>query len=275
MNSRSDNRRGANGAEENTANGVAMVWQLCLLFSVLFLCSGKLVAAEMEIDLGLTDLRLTAFNYWERTEEFKKYAIQSNGIERTYFAYSPRPEGTQLPVLVALHGANRSGASMIDVWKPLADKYGFMIIAPNGTGGGWALQDTELLHIRRVIQHELNSRKNQTADIFLFGHSAGAVEALALTAASPNYFRRIAVHAGALALAPVPTKPAVTYESPVAIYLGDSDKLFSLEAARKTGRWLESLGMDSTLFILKRHGHWYYADAEKINESIWTWLNRK
>ncbi len=188
---------------------------------------------------------------------------------RTYFVYSPKPKGAHLPVLVALHGAGRTGSSMIDTWKPLADKYGFMVIAPNGT---WALQDSETIYILSLIQHELNRWRNQTKELYLFGHSAGARQALVLAATKPNYFRRVAVHAGTLPVDPVPAKPSVTYTTPIALFLGDSDALFSVESGRKTTRWLDSLGIDSTLFVLRRHGHWYYADSDKINDSIWNWL---
>lgn len=81
-------------------------------------------------------------------------------------------------MLIALHGAGRSGASMIDAWKNSAEKYGCIVIAPNGRGNRWDPARDDSAFIQAAIPHALNNLQIQISQIYLFGHSSGALKAL-------------------------------------------------------------------------------------------------
>lgn len=42
--------------------------------------------------------------------------------------------GTPVPLLITLHGSSRNGLSLVEKWKELADKEGFIVVG--GSGGG-------------------------------------------------------------------------------------------------------------------------------------------
>ena len=112
------------------------------------------------------------------------------------------------------------------------------------------------------------------SEIFMFGHSNGAKKAIALAAHNPDLFDGVVAHAGTL---PIETKqgPQVNPYTgfKLGLLLGGRDHLFSIASARQTLRWLASMGMDSHLFVLNGHSHWYYDDAPQINALAWWYLN--
>ena len=180
-----------------------------------------------------------------------------------------------MPVLVALHGAGRSGLSMIDTWQTNANKHSFIIVAPEGLNGNWDLQRDEASFITAAIKDTLSQRKIKSAKIYLFGHSNGAKQAIAQAVRHPGMFHKVAAHAGTL---PLKIDKSIVNVSPksvkVAMFLGDSDHIFSADSGRQTVRWLSSIGIESDFYILKDHSHWYYKDAHRINESIWGFLSK-
>lgn len=252
---------------------------MSIFFTVILLASTFFTTlahgAEHELHLGLTDTRLKVFDYQPLVPESLRNNVKFNGVDRSYFVYVPSRYGLDMPVLVALHGAGRTGASMIDTWRHMADKHSFVIIAPDGLGQNWSLGDADTNFILTLLDYEMKNLQMTRARTYLFGHSSGGRQALVLAANQPGLFTRTAVHAGTLPLPPSTHKPS---DSPpthsVALFLGDSDDLFSLDSARQTMHWLSSLGLDSSLYILRNHGHWYYADSGRINDRIWLWLDK-
>lgn len=72
-----------------------------------------------------------------------------------------------------------------------------------------------------------------------------------------------------------PNGENISWNLTVGIFLGDSDHIFTMDSGNKTIRWLASLGFSARLYILSEHNHWYYANAEKINRSIWAFLDTR
>lgn len=252
-----------------------MKWASVFLLILTALPASRAIGDEHELYLKLTGTRLKAFNYQPLVQETTRINVKFNGTDRSYFVYVPSRYGSVMPVLVALHGAGRTGASMIDTWHALADQYSFVIIAPDGLGNNWSLGDADTNYILTLLDYEMNNLQIARGKTFLFGHSNGGKQALAIAATRPGIFARTAVHAATLPLpleGNVPGTPPAT--NTVALFLGDSDDLFSLDSGRQTINWLSSLGLGSSLFILRNHGHWYYEDARNINNRIWLWLDK-
>lgn len=247
---------------------IAALW--CIIFYTL---AQSASAAEYELDLDLTDKYLTDVSYKPKISESDKISIRFYGSERSYFAYFPNTHATEMPVLIALHGAGRTGASMIDTWAKSADKNSFVVVAPNGLNNNWDMRVDDAFFISAVVNDALAKRHIKNSGTYLFGHSRGAMQAIALAVRHPDMFRGVAVHAGTLPYtANNQVEPNKTSQTRVAIFLGDSDHLFTIESGRQTARWLASLGIDSTLYVLKDHTHWYYSDANVINERVWAFL---
>jgi len=233
------------------------------------------VSGEHTIDLGLSDKSLKHVFYKPQVKSLIKKSVNIESVDRSYFVFFPKNVGPVMPVLVALHGAGRSGLSMIDTWQTSADKHSFIIVAPDGINNQWEIQRDEASFITAAIKDALSQRKIKSAKLYLFGHSNGAKQAIAQAARHPGMFHRVAAHAGTL---PLRIDKSIVNVSPksvkVAMFLGDSDHIFSVDSGRQTVRWLSSIGIESDFYILKDHSHWYYNDAHRINESIWSFLSK-
>lgn len=240
------------------------------LFLPLFLVVDAACAAEYALDLGLTDKGLSEYKYQPNRAGMNHSKLMYQGQRRSYYYHLPGTVRRDTPVLLALHGAGRDGASMLDSWQHSAERHGFVVVAPDGVRGNWhfAQDDTGLFD---AILADLFSKHGfKSEQLFLFGHSNGAIKAITTAVSHPQKYRRVAVHAGTIQLNfPNSYRLDAAADSSVSLLLGDSDHIFSVDSARKTTRALQQLGFVSDLYILRDHTHWYYADAQRINEQAW------
>lgn len=241
----------------------------------LLLCRAiSLQAEEIVIDLGLSDRQLQRYEYTANASGTERHSLTRDGQARSYYAYVPSTlnRAEPVPVLIALHGAGRDGVSMVDVWRRTAGKYGFVVLAPNGDQQNWNNRQADAGQIKAVLNDAAKRYGLSWHAVYLTGHSNGAVQALLMAASTPDQFRAVAVHAGTLPLAP---QPGVQGQHlPVAIFLGDSDHIFSLTSARQNLAWLQARGFDGRLFVLKQHSHWYYHEPDRINAGLWSFMAR-
>ena len=248
---------------------ISIAGLLLLLFSPLAF------SGEHEIDLKLNDLTLSKYDYSPAVDEREKINFKYQNKVRSYFVYVPKSSNKELPVVVALHGAGRSGSSMIDAWKECSNKYGLMIVAPNGIGNNWDVATDDSSFIEEAIKDAVNKSGVKVTQKYLFGHSNGARKALALAAFYPELYTAIVAHAGTLPeLSKTLSKFSATEKPKVGLFLGDSDHIFSIDSARETAAWFEKHGYPTSLYIMKNHSHWYYEDFNRINKSVWTFMSK-
>ena len=106
-------------------------------------------------------------------DDITKELITSNGKTRAYYLYVPSTVQASIPapLIVTLHGSNRTGSSLVEKWKDLAKKEGIILAGPDAIDlRGWgAPQDGpgylyELVESLRA-KYQINPRR-----IYLFGH---------------------------------------------------------------------------------------------------------
>jgi len=243
-----------------------------LLSSTLWVTPALAQPSEMRLDLQLKSMTLPAFDYRPTVAESERRRFVHAGLERSYYRFVPKRRQNPVPVLIALHGAGRTGASMLDSWAPLAAQHGFVVIAPDGINQDWDMRRDNLGFIQALVQQVATQEGIVAGPWYLFGHSSGGKLAIVLAAQNPQTFARVAAHAASLPKPPAAAVPLPAKQPALAIFLGDNDAIFSIASARDTTRWLDARGFDARLFVLQRHNHWYYADAPRINETVWAFL---
>ena len=141
-------------------------------------------------------------------------AIQTrNSAGRTGAYYLPPGYGSaRLPLLVAIHGTGGSGGSFVHLLQPLADRAGFIVvapdsrIAPNGQPS-WEVPshrdettaDTE--HVRLCVD-EVQSLPGVNVDpdrVLVLGHSGGGSTAAYEASVDPMYSAFAVLHGGVFA----------------------------------------------------------------------------
>ena len=149
----------------------------------------------------------------------EKLPLNFAGKSRTYYVFVPPTASQSAPTLLLLHGSGHNGMSLIDPWKDLAAKEGIILIAPDASDSSqWnqAADGPDFIHA--VVEAAKSKYPIDPRRVYLFGHSAGAVYALYLSAIQSEYFAATAIHAGALmpgdlpveALIPLPPEVAKT-----------------------------------------------------------------
>jgi poly(3-hydroxybutyrate) depolymerase len=118
-------------------------------------------------------------------------------------------------------------------------------------------------------QFDLDARR-----VYLFGHSAGAGQALMMAALESEYFAAAAVHAGAMPESAFPLIERATRKTPIGIWIGTNDALFPLEVVRATRDALSAQGFAAELTEIPGHTHWYYDRAPEINKKVWAFLRQ-
>jgi len=211
-------------------------------------------------------------------QKVQKATLQFEGAKRTYYLLVPSvatPEHP-VPVVVLLHGSGRNGLSLMDKWKDLANKGGFIALAPDAiTSEGWRapVDGPDFLHeLLSVVkaQYPIDSHR-----MYLFGHSGGASFALYMALYESEYFAAAAIHAGALHPEDEKIVKLATRKVPIHIAVGDVDPFFPLPAVRATRDMLVANGFQVGLTEMKGHDHWYYDLAPKINAEAWDFLKQQ
>src|SRR6267154_5092487 len=207
-----------------------------------------------------------------------KDSFVSRGKTRTVYLVlpdvlkAPQP----VPLIVMFHGSGHNGLSLADKWKDIANKEGFIVAAPDSADPAvWSTTAYGPDVLRDLVEqlklkYSINSRQ-----VYLFGHSGGAVFALLMSMYESEYFAAAAVHAGAW-------RQPREYEAtniakrkiPIAIWVGTNDQFFPLLAVRATREALKGQGFPVEVTEIPGHDHWYYDIAPQINKSAWEFLKK-
>lgn len=207
-------------------------------------------------------------HYQEPEGRFARHVFEHGGDGRAWHALVAEAEGPR-PVVVLLHGSNRTGAAMIDMWQAAARTEGVHLIAPDsGDTRVWSDRNDGADFIRAALNDATSYMEIDPTRVFLFGHSAGATYGLTLANGSDLPIRAVAAHGGVMrdSIA-VPASPM-----PVRLYLGDGDHTTTLDDARLAGERLAERGHPTELVVLTDQDHWYYDIGTRLSYQTLQWF---
>lgn len=123
--------------------------------------------------------------------------LHDPNLGREYLLYRPVTYSREQvwPLVIACHGSTGdSPAAQIKLWRALADKYGFLVAAPQlmGKGAPDKVADDER-HILSVLGHVRAGQSVSDDRILMYGQGANAYTALAAAVGRPDDFRAIAL----------------------------------------------------------------------------------
>jgi predicted esterase len=211
-------------------------------------------------------------------DQISREKFKSEGKDRTYYIYVPASLKPTVPVplLITLHGSGRNGLSLVEKWKDLADKEGFIVVGPDASNSsGWRMPEDGPEFIYDLVEMLIKKYSIAVDRVYLFGHSAGAVFALNLAMFESEYFAGVAFHAGVWrSEAELKFPEVASRKTPIKIIVGDRDNFFPLKDVRRTEAALKASGFSVVVSIMKNHDHWYYDKAPEINRDSWEFLQQ-
>lgn len=196
--------------------------------------------------------------------------LEVDGVTRTYQLYVPQTllPGAR-PTIVLFHGAERSGASMIDMWREIADAEGAILIAPDASGGTWSWTKDGPGFVSAVIEDVRDDYRLNPLRMYLFGHSDGGAHALRIGNDTSLRWRAVSSHAG------FPQSGTIRKTGglpPVRVYVGTEDHVYSIESSGNAAVTLAQAGHPTEVIRVRGHNHWYYKVGPHLNKDIWKWF---
>jgi len=210
------------------------------------------------------------------SEAISRQSIMSGGKKRTYYLFVPASAKASAPLLITLHGSGHNGLSLVEKWKDLASKEGFILAGPDAENSqAWRTPEDGPDFLHDLVEELKSKYPVNPRRVYLFGHSAGAVFALGMSMFESKYFAATAIHAGAWRQ---PGEFALIQygkrKIPLAITVGDRDQFFPLADVKATSYRLKESGFSVEVTTIKGHDHWYYDLAPKINLQLWEFLKK-
>jgi len=161
------------------------------------------------------------------------------------------------PLLLLFHWSTGRGASILESWTELAERLGFIVIAPDGRHRmRWTKRDMEDVLDALVA---VGARYQVDPDrIYAAGFSSGANFAYRLMAANPGLLRAIAPFSGRMRATDeeLGNRLSSNGATRVCVWHGTSDRTIRYRNAREAVERLSSYGYDVHLHTL-RQGHWF------------------
>ena len=89
------------------------------------------------------------------SDDITKELMKSGGKTRVYYLYVPATvqPSSPAPLVVMLHGSNRTGNSLVEKWKDLAKKESFIIAGPDALNlRGWGAPQDGPEFLRDLVE---------------------------------------------------------------------------------------------------------------------------
>jgi poly(3-hydroxybutyrate) depolymerase len=206
----------------------------------------------------------------------QKLSITSEGKSRTYYLFVPAGGTGPKPLLLLLHGSGHNGTSLIDPWKGLAEREGIILVAPDSLNSQeWSFPVDGPNFLHEVVEAVKAKYPVDGKRVYVFGHSAGAIFSLYMGIVESKYFAAVAVHAGALRDDMGQYMEHAERKTPIAIWVGNKDPFFSLEAVHSTRDALAAHGFEPKIIEMPGHDHNYYGVSGEVNKAVWEFLRAR
>jgi predicted esterase len=161
------------------------------------------------------------------------------------------------PLLIALHGYGSNAHAFHDLWKPVTDSLGFVLLTPQGEeavsnfGWGWGEYGEKIvLSALDMIQRQMFIHSGK---IFLAGFSQGGSLCYQIGFSYPNLFRGIAPLAAFYRSEFLPKN--LTEIRKLSVYIGQGEQDGHLPEAKEAAEVLAGLGLNVHFEIYKNTGH--------------------
>lgn len=192
------------------------------------------------------------------------------GQQRQVHLYMPQGDSGPRRSILLLHGAQRTGLSMLDMWRAAADRTGLVLIAPDALGEGWSPESDPPQLLIEALKAAATRVALAPDGVAMFGHSSGGMLAQLYANRLAGPWRAVATHGAALPAASILVPAAATV--PVRLYVGAGDHLFPPAKARQTAEALAAAGHPSDMIAIAGHTHWYYAIGPWMADHCLDWM---
>ncbi len=192
------------------------------------------------------------------------------GRKRQVHLYVPQGADGPRRSLLLLHGAQRTGRSMLDMWQAAADRSGMVLIAPDALGDGWSPDTDPPLFLIDALNATAGHVALDPDGVAMFGHSSGGMLAQLYANRVAGPWRAVATHGAALQVESLQNPAAAPV--PIRLYIGADDHLFPPSRTRLTVDRLAAAGHPAEMIGITGHTHWYYTIGPWLAGDCLDWM---
>jgi poly(3-hydroxybutyrate) depolymerase len=210
-------------------------------------------------------------------DKIVKNSVTSEGKKRTYYLFVPEGLSKEkpAPLLVLLHGSGHNGKLLVEHWQKLAAQEGLILAGPDARDPSqWGMPQDGPRFLYDLVEELKSTQPVDPARVYLFGHSAGAIFGLYMTALESEYFAAVAASAGAMKENTYSMLDEAERKVPVALFVGTRDPLFPVSVVRGTRDAYTKRGFTAELTEIPNHDHNYYKRSAEINAKVWEFLKQ-
>ncbi len=186
-----------------------------------------------------------------------------NGLN--YQVYTPvsYDASKSYPLVLVLHHSTGRGVDMIERWKEMADKKGYVIVAPDSKEAAvWGIPE-EAPHVLAVLDAVKNGYPIEAKRVYVMGFSAGATFAYYFALTEPDIFAAAAALGGRLDWVEEQTRARAGMKAaiPVLVLQGREDIMVSPDAADNAESTLKAAGYLVKKMVIGGLDHTYPSDV--------------
>lgn len=224
-------------------------------------------------------LALAPLNAQTRAPEGRvsKQTMTSNSARRTYHLYVPaslKETKRSAPLVIVLHGSGGAASQMVESWRDLAEREGFIVAGPSALDSSrWQTPKDGPDFLAEMTEEIKTKHPVDARRVYLFGHSGGSGFAINMSLLESEYFAAAAVHASATFREQY--LDVAARKTPFAIFAGTDDEVFPLREVRAAVRKLEERGFPVRFVTYAGHGHDYRLRSTEINRDAWEFLKER
>jgi poly(3-hydroxybutyrate) depolymerase len=205
--------------------------------------------------------------------------LQFQGAIYPFFVFVPSScTVIECPAILLAHGAGGNGLDFLEIWKRVADQNGIILLAPTlplDSSQITANTETKVPQLfPQLVEATKGEWKIDARRVYLFGYSAGGYTIYDAAMLDSTYFAAAGVFAAVITPDYDWIVQKATRKTPIAIYIGGSDQLFSLADARRTRDLLLSNGFTVHYVEIPHQDHNYGAVSGQVNTDVWTFMSQ-
>lgn len=191
-----------------------------------------------------------------------------------YSVFTPKTKSSEpIPALLLIHGAGGRGIDMLNAWKDLASREHIVLVAPD-----FPLDEqfeTTIPELFPALMETVRQERHfDPSRVYVFGYSAGGYCTYDAATLNSTYFAA----AGIFAMIISPEYDNIVLQAkrktPIAIYIGDHDRFFTLTQTRRTRDLLLANHFPVHYVEMANLGHNYGDASATINADAWKFMSK-
>jgi poly(3-hydroxybutyrate) depolymerase len=200
--------------------------------------------------------------------------LRFDASDYSYYFFAPRSTQTNhaLPLLFLVHGGGGNGLHFLRLWQDFARQNQINLLAPTLSFGDDLEKRVPELFPAFVEDAKTRFGNIDPKRIYVFGYSEGGYLAFDAATLDSTYFAAATVLAGVVTPDYDWIAARARRKTPIAMYMGDRDHLFSLAQSERTRDMLLAYKFPIHYVAFKEKHYNYGADFAWVKQDSWDFM---